>query len=89
LPRLRPTLPTQRWTGWWIALENIAERGRLAVMELGDDPIAALRAASDRALAEMAAASDDAKVGTPFGEQTLDSYFRFRTARNCCCTEWT
>jgi len=60
--------------------ENIAERGRQAVSELGSDPAAAVRAASDRALATVEAAPDDATVGTPFGKQTLDSYLRSRTA---------
>jgi len=35
---------------------------------------------SDRVLAVVAAAPDDAKVGTPFGEQTLDTYLRSRAA---------
>jgi hypothetical protein len=60
--------------------ENIAERGRLAVIALGDDPVGAVRAASEQALAAVAAAPDDARVGTPFGEQTLDTYLRSRTA---------
>jgi len=60
--------------------ENVADRGRQAVRELGDDPPAAVHKASQRALAVVAAAPDDAKVGTPFGEQTLDAYLRSRTA---------
>src|ERR1019366_7500523 len=64
----------------YVLPENIAERGRQAVRELGDDPVAAVRAASDRALAMVAAAPNDAKVGTPFGEQTLDTYLQSRTA---------
>jgi hypothetical protein len=60
--------------------ENIAKRERLAVRELGDDPVAAVQAASDRALAVVAGAPDDATVGTPFGEHTLDAYLRTRTA---------
>ncbi len=60
--------------------ENIAERGRRAVQELGDDPAGAVRKASERALAVVAAAPEDATVGTPFGEQTLDAYLRSRTA---------
>ncbi|MGO8862268.1 MAG: hypothetical protein ACLQRH_16090 [Acidimicrobiales bacterium] len=42
--------------------------------------MAAVRAASDRVLAVVAAAPDDAKVGTPFGEQRLDTHLRSRTA---------
>jgi hypothetical protein len=60
--------------------ENIAERGRRAVEELGDDPVAAVRAASERALQVIAAAPDDATVGTPFGQLSLDSYLRSRSA---------
>jgi Mycothiol maleylpyruvate isomerase N-terminal domain len=59
---------------------NIAERGRQAVRELGSDPAATVRAASERALSTVEAAPDDATVGTPFGQQTLDSYLRSRTA---------
>lgn len=59
---------------------NIAERGRQAVRDLGDDPVAAVRAASERVLALVASVPDDAVVGTPFGEQTLDAYLRSRTA---------
>jgi Mycothiol maleylpyruvate isomerase N-terminal domain len=64
----------------YMLAENIAEGGRQAVRELGADPVASVRAASERALAVVAAASDDATVGTPFGEQTLDAYLRSRTA---------
>lgn len=60
--------------------ENIAERERQAVRELGDDPVAAVRSASERVLAVVAAAPDDATVGTPFGEQSLGAYLRSRTA---------
>jgi hypothetical protein len=60
--------------------ESIAERGRQAVRELGDDPVIAVRTAVDRALAVVAAAPDDATVGTPFGRQALDDYLRSRTA---------
>jgi Mycothiol maleylpyruvate isomerase N-terminal domain len=60
--------------------ENIAERGRQAVRALGNDPALAVRGDSERALATIATAPADAKVGTPFGEQTLDSYLRSRTA---------
>ncbi len=59
--------------------ENIAERGRRAVRELGDNPVAAVPAASDRVLATVASAPDGALVGTPFGEQMLATYLRART----------
>lgn len=60
--------------------ENVAARGRQAVRELGDDPVAAVRAASHRVCAMVAAAPREALVGTPFGEQTLERYLRSRTA---------
>lgn len=64
----------------YVLPENIAARGRDAVNDLGDDPVAAVRTASERALAMLAKAPDDATVGTPFGEQPLDAYLRSRTA---------
>jgi hypothetical protein len=64
----------------YVLPENIAERGRQAVRDVGDDPVIAVQVASRRALAVVSAAPDDAKVGTPFGEQTLDTYLRSRTA---------
>lgn len=64
----------------YVLPENVAERGRQAVRDLGDDPVTAVRAASERAIAVVAAAPDDARVGTPFGEQTLRAYLRSRTA---------
>ena len=60
--------------------ENIAKRGREATAALGDDPVAAVRSASERVLAVIASAPDGAVVGTPFGERSLDSYLRSRTA---------
>jgi hypothetical protein len=40
----------------YVLPENIAERGRQAVRELGSDPVAAVRAASEKALAMVDAA---------------------------------
>jgi hypothetical protein len=60
--------------------ENIAKRGREATAALGDDPAAAVRSASERALAVIASAPDGAVVGTPFGERSLGSYLPSRTA---------
>lgn len=60
--------------------EKVAERGRRAVRELGDNPVAAVRAASDRVLAMAASTPDGALVSTPFGEQMLATYLRSRTA---------
>ncbi len=39
-----------------------------------------MRAASDRALAVVASAPDDAVAGTPFGARPLAAYLRSRTA---------
>jgi len=64
----------------YVLPENIAKRGREATAALGDDPVAGVRSASERALTVIAAAPDDAVVGTPFGERSLDSYLPSRTA---------
>jgi hypothetical protein len=64
----------------YVLPENIAARGRQAALDLGDDPVAGVRAASERALTVVASAPDDATVGTPFGEQVLDVYLQSRTA---------
>jgi hypothetical protein len=60
--------------------ENIAKRGREATAMLGDDPVGAVRSASERALAVIGSAPEDAVVGTPFGVRSLDSYLTSRTA---------
>ena len=64
----------------YVLPENIAERGRQAVKDLGNDPRGAVRAASERVIAVVAAAPDDAMVGTPFGRQPLEDYLRSRIA---------
>ena len=64
----------------YILPANIAERGRQSVRDLGIDPVSAVTAASRRVLAVVAAAPEDATVGTPFGVQRLDTYLRSRTA---------
>lgn len=64
----------------YVLPEKIAERGRQAVQDLGDDPVTAVRRAAARAMAVVTAAPDDAVVGTPFGEQPLDTYLQSRTA---------
>lgn len=60
--------------------ENVAERGRQAARQLGDDPVASVRSASDRALAMASSAPDDAMVGTPFGQRRLADFLPSRTA---------
>jgi hypothetical protein len=64
----------------YVLPENIAERGRQAVRDLGDDPPAAVRDSSTRVIALVTEAPDDAVVGTPFGELPLADYLRSRTA---------
>ncbi len=64
----------------YVLPENIVARGRQAALDLGDDPITAVREASARALRLVDTASDDATVGTPFGEQSLHAYLGSRTA---------
>lgn len=64
----------------YVLPENVAARGRQAALDLGTDPVAAVRAASERALSVVASAPDDATVGTPFGEQVLDVYLESRIA---------
>lgn len=64
----------------YVLPENIAARGRQAALDLGDDPISAVRAASERAVKLVMSASDEAMVGTPFGVLTLDAYLPSRTA---------
>ena len=64
----------------YVLPENIAQRGRQAALDLGDDPVTVVREASARALRLVDAAPDDATVGTPFGEQALPAYLESRTA---------
>ena len=64
----------------YVLPENIAARGRQAALDLGDDPVVAVREASEKALRFVAAAPEDATVGTPFGVQTLHTYLQSRTA---------
>jgi hypothetical protein len=58
----------------------IAARGRAAVDALSDDPIGGVRSASERTLAVIAAAANDAEVGTPFGRMPLCDYLPSRAA---------
>ncbi|MDA8296434.1 MAG: maleylpyruvate isomerase N-terminal domain-containing protein [Actinomycetota bacterium] len=64
----------------YVLPESIAARAREAVSFLGEDPVATVRAASERALAVVAAAPEGATVGTPFGEELLETYLASRTA---------
>ncbi len=56
----------------------IAERGRQAGRDLGDDPVAGLRSWRDAAVADLAAYPDAAPVATPAGVMRLIDYLPSR-----------
>ncbi|HEX5586700.1 MAG TPA: maleylpyruvate isomerase N-terminal domain-containing protein [Acidimicrobiia bacterium] len=58
--------------------DEIAERGRQAGRDLGDDPVARVTALRDAALAAVAGASDDAPVASPAGVMRLIDYLPSR-----------
>jgi uncharacterized protein (TIGR03083 family) len=60
--------------------EAIAARARQAVEDLGEDPLAAVRAASAAAIASARAAAPDATVGAPIATMPLDDYLVSRCA---------
>jgi uncharacterized protein (TIGR03083 family) len=57
----------------------IAERGRQAGVDLGDDPAAALDQLAERVTALVRSATARAPVATPAGTMTLSSYLPTRT----------
>ena len=57
---------------------SIAERGRLAGMELGDDPAGAVRVMADRVTTRVHAADDMVLVGTPWGGMAILEYLQTR-----------
>jgi len=59
--------------------QEVAERGRAAARALGADPAGHLRDLDARTQAKVAAAADDAFVGTPFGGMRLVDYLPTRT----------
>jgi uncharacterized protein (TIGR03083 family) len=61
------------------ALGDVTERGRVAGRNLGPDPVAFLADLEERTRAKVAAAPDDAFVGTPFGGARLLDYLPTRT----------
>jgi uncharacterized protein (TIGR03083 family) len=61
------------------ALGDVTERGRVAGRNLGPDPMAFLADLEERTRAKVAAAPDDAFVGTPFGGARLLDYLPTRT----------
>jgi hypothetical protein len=56
------------------APDAVAERGRQAGIDLGDDPLAHVRRLRDEALGAVAASPDDAPVDTPAGVMYLVDY---------------
>jgi len=76
---LHPHAP-QREGSTYFSAEQIAARGRAAVAALGDDPLAAVRQASEDALVLVARTSADATIGSPMGAMALAEYLPSRTA---------
>jgi len=60
------------------AHDAIAERGRQAGIDLGGDPVAAIRALAERVLARVAAEPDDARCNTFAGAMRLIDYLPTR-----------
>jgi len=58
--------------------DAVAERGRAAGGELGDDPLARVIELRDTAMAAVGAAADDAPVATPVGVMRLVDYLPSR-----------
>ena len=57
----------------------VAERGRQAGRDLGDDPAASVSGLAERVLALVDAAEDAAVIRTPFNTMTLTGYLPTRT----------
>ena len=64
----------------YFAPEAVAARGRADVATLGDDPAAAVRAASEAAARLIARSAPETVVGSPAGTVTLARYLPSRTA---------
>ena len=58
--------------------DSIAERGRQSGIDLGDDPVAAIRALADRVLARVATEPDGARCNTFVGAMRLIDYLPTR-----------
>ena len=59
--------------------EQIAERAREAVVDLGDDPLEALQAVAERTMTAIAERDGNAPIASPFGGLRLDDYLPTRT----------
>ena len=58
--------------------DDIAERGREAGRELGDDPASTIREVAKRVVSLVNSLPADHQVKTPFGDEQLDVYLRSR-----------
>lgn len=76
---LRP-LPPEPPGSSYFSDAAVAARGREAAAALGDDPAAAVRAASASAIALVGRTAPDAPVGSPMGTMPLARYLPSRTA---------
>jgi uncharacterized protein (TIGR03083 family) len=76
---LRPQAPEPAGSTYFTQ-EEVAARGREAVRALGDDPKAAVAAASERVVALVSTTPAGATIGSPAGTMTLASYLPSRVA---------
>lgn len=76
---LRPQPPEQPGSPYF-SEAAIAARGREAAAALGEDPAAAVRAASDAVIALVARTDPDAVIGSPMGHMPLRRYLPSRIA---------
>jgi uncharacterized protein (TIGR03083 family) len=76
---LRPQPPEQPGSPYF-SEAAIAARGRAAAAALGADPSAAVRAASDAAIALVGRTDPDAVIGSPMGRMPLRRYLPSRIA---------
>jgi hypothetical protein len=76
---LRPRPPEPAGSSYF-SKEAVAERGREAVAALGTDPVRAVVAASERAIAIVERTPANATVGSPTGAMALGAYLPSRIA---------
>jgi uncharacterized protein (TIGR03083 family) len=76
---LRPQPPEAPDSPYFSAAA-IAARGRDAAAALGDDPVTAVQAASEAAIALVGRTPPDASVGSPLGTMPLSRYLPSRIA---------
>ncbi len=76
---LRPRPPEPPGSSYF-SNDAVAERGRQAVAALGTDPVRAVVAASERAIAIVERTPANANIGSPAGTMTLGAYLPSRVA---------